>query len=145
MALNTLATDRDAAIQLLRDVGLRVTSPRLEVLQLLTAEPHQDVESITAAARDRLGTLTSQAVYEMLRNFMETGLVRKFERPGRTAVFELAGAPHQHAVCHRCGRVANVEVEAPAAPKAALRGWRVDDTEVVYHGECPDCRKRGAE
>ncbi|WBP85076.1 Fur family transcriptional regulator [Kitasatospora cathayae] len=142
MASDTLAADREGAIQLLRDVGLRVTGPRLEVLQLLAAEPHQDVESITEAARSRLGTLTSQAVYEMLRNFMETGLVRKFERPGRTAVFELSGPPHQHALCSQCGRVANVEVELPPAPMKGLRGWRIGDTELVFLGECPDCRGR---
>ncbi|MFE4973248.1 Fur family transcriptional regulator [Kitasatospora sp. NPDC056651] len=141
----SLAAHREAAARQLRDVGLRVTGPRLEVLQLLAAEPHQDVESITEAARERLGTLTSQAVYEMLRNFLETGLVRKFERPGRTAVFELSGPPHHHALCTRCGRVANVDAEAPAPPRKGLRGWRVDDTELVFHGECPDCRVRRPE
>ncbi|WP_045306135.1 Fur family transcriptional regulator [Saccharothrix sp. ST-888] len=135
--------DRDAVVQRLRDVGLRVTGPRLEVLQILSAQAHLDVESITEAARTRLGTLTSQAVYEMLRHFMETGLVRKFERPGRPAVFELSTGEHQHALCTRCGRVTNVEAEIPAPPRKGLRGWRIEETELVFLGECPDCRKAG--
>ncbi|MEU3467163.1 transcriptional repressor [Streptomyces sp. NPDC006687] len=132
---------REAVIQRLRDVGLRVTGPRLEVLQVLAAGGHMDVESITAAARERLGTLTSQAVYEMLRHFLETGLAAKFDRPGLPAVFEIAGPPHQHALCLRCGRVENVEAEVPEPAGDALSAWRMDGgAEVVFKGLCPDCR-----
>ncbi|MFJ9828906.1 Fur family transcriptional regulator [Streptomyces sp. NPDC101160] len=132
-------TGREAVIQRLRDVGLRVTGPRLEVLTVLAAGGHLDVEAITATARERLGTLTSQAVYEMLRHFQETGLVSKFDRPGLPAVFEIAGPPHQHALCLHCGRVENVSATAPAPPAGSLPKWRVSDAEVVFKGLCPDC------
>ncbi|MFH7599064.1 transcriptional repressor [Streptomyces racemochromogenes] len=142
MAVVEESTGREAVIQRLRDVGLRVTGPRLEVLQVLAAGGHMDVESITAAARERLGTLTSQAVYEMLRHFQETGLAAKFDRPGLPAVFEIAGAPHQHALCVRCGRVENVEAEVPRPAGGTLAAWRMDGgAEVVFKGLCPDCRK----
>ncbi|MFD9575764.1 Fur family transcriptional regulator [Streptomyces sp. NPDC059982] len=134
------STGREAVIQRLRDVGLRVTGPRLEVLQVLAAGGHMDVESITAAARERLGTLTSQAVYEMLRHFLETGLATKFDRPGLPAVFEVAGPPHQHALCVRCGRVENVRAEAPEPAGDSLRAWRMGDgVEIIFKGLCPDC------
>ncbi|MFF3019520.1 Fur family transcriptional regulator [Streptomyces sp. NPDC057939] len=139
MAVVEESTGREAVIQRLRDVGLRVTGPRLEVLQVLAAGSHMDVESITAAARERLGTLTSQAVYEMLRHFLETGLATKFDRPGLPAVFEVSGPPHQHALCLRCGRVENVRVEAPKPAGGELRSWRMDDAEVIFKGLCPDC------
>lgn len=133
-------TGREAVIQRLRDVGLRVTGPRLEVLQVLAAGGHMDVESITAAARERLGTLTSQAVYEMLRHFLETGLATKFDRPALPAVFEIAGPPHQHALCVRCGRVENVTAEVPEPAGPALRSWRMGEgAEIIFRGLCPDC------
>ncbi|MFI5620278.1 Fur family transcriptional regulator [Streptomyces sp. NPDC051567] len=133
------STGREAVIQRLRDVGLRVTGPRLEVLQVLTAGGHMDVEAITTTARERLGTLTSQAVYEMLRHFLETGLATKFDRPGLPAVFEISGAPHQHALCLRCGRVENVETVAPEPIGAGLSEWRMGQAEVVFKGLCPNC------
>ncbi|MGW7429063.1 Fur family transcriptional regulator [Streptomyces sp. NPDC054861] len=139
MAVAEELTGREAVIQRLRDVGLRVTGPRLEVLTVLAAGGHLDVEAITATARERLGTLTSQAVYEMLRHFQETGLVAKFDRPGMPAVFEIAGAPHQHALCVHCGRVENVDTPAPRPPRGALPRWRTDDAEIVFKGLCPDC------
>ncbi|MCZ0980685.1 transcriptional repressor [Streptomyces diastatochromogenes] len=130
-------TGREAVIQRLRDVGLRVTGPRLEVLTVLAAGGHLDVEAITTTARERLGTLTSQAVYEMLRHFQETGLVAKFDRPGLPAVFEVSGPAHQHALCTSCGRVENVSATAPAPPRGALPEWRVEDAEVVFRGCAP--------
>ncbi|MFD4374024.1 Fur family transcriptional regulator [Streptomyces sp. NPDC059202] len=137
---------REAVIQRLRDVGLRVTGPRLEVLSVLAAGGHLDVEAITTTARERLGTLTSQAVYEMLRHFQETGLVGKFDRPGLPAVFEISGPPHQHALCVRCGRVENVDMTtpAPAPPRGSLPGWRTGETELVFKGLCPDCAEESA-
>lgn len=139
MAVVEELSDREAVIQRLRDVGLRVTGPRLEVLTVLASAGHLDVEAIATAARERLGTLTSQAVYEMLRHFQETGLVTKFDRPGLPAVFEVAGPPHQHALCVRCGRVENVDAPAPKPPRGALPGWATDDAEIVFKGLCPDC------
>ncbi|MFJ9029460.1 Fur family transcriptional regulator [Streptomyces sp. NPDC102274] len=140
MTREAVATERDVVIQRLRDAGLRVTGGRLEILQLLTTGGHMDVEALTSAARERLGALTSQAVYEMLRHFLETGLVTKFERPGWPAVFEIAGAPHHHALCMKCGRVENVESNIPPTPRKGIRGWHIADTELLFKGECPDCR-----
>lgn len=144
MTREAVASERDEAIQRLRDVGLRVTGPRLEILQILAGGAHLDVESLTAAARKKLGTLTSQAVYEMLRHFLDTGLVTKFDRPGWPAVFEIADAPHNHALCTSCGRVENVESSTPRKPASGLRGWHVDGSEVVFKGQCPDCRTSAA-
>lgn len=140
MTREVMTTERDAAIQRLRDVGLRVTGPRLEILQILAGGAHLDVESLTAAAREKLGTLTSQAVYEMLRHFLETGLVTKFDRPGWPAVFEIAGKSHHHALCTACGRVDNVTSAAPRKPVASLPGWDIQGSEIVFKGICPDCR-----
>ncbi|NLU66127.1 Fur family transcriptional regulator [Streptomyces sp. HNM0574] len=139
MARETAQTD-EAMIQRLRDVGLRVTGPRLEVLKVLSSGEHLDVEAITGAARARLGTLTSQAVYDMVRHFLDTGLVTKFDRPGWPAVFEIAGKPHQHALCVNCGRVANISVPRQELPDKRLRGWNLDSVEITFKGECPDCR-----
>ncbi|MFF3317548.1 Fur family transcriptional regulator [Streptomyces sp. NPDC003035] len=144
MAVVDELTGREAVIQRLRDVGLRVTGPRLEVLTVLASAGHLDVEAITTTARERLGTLTSQAVYEMLRHFQETGLVSKFDRPGLPAVFEISGPPHQHALCVQCGRVENVEAKAPTPPRGSLPDWQTTDAEVVFKGLCPDCAQASA-
>ena len=104
-----------APAELLREAGLRVTSQRLAVLAAL-AEGHVDVETLTARARARLGTLSSQAVYEMLQRFVEVELVRRFHPPTGPIVFELDMDAHDHAVCTACGRIENVPATSRRPP-----------------------------
>ncbi len=51
----------------LRAVGLRVTRPRLSVLDVLAERPHADADTIVTAARDVHPSLSPQAVYGVLR------------------------------------------------------------------------------
>jgi Fur family ferric uptake transcriptional regulator len=97
------------------------------------------VETVTARARARLGTLTSQAVYEMLRGFAEAGLVRRFTPPTGAVLFELDTSVHDHAACTSCGRVDNVPRRSRRAPGA----WEIHEQIMV--GLCPACRAEPAQ
>ena len=52
--------------ELLRDADLRVTAPRLAVLAEVAARPHATAEEIRSAVHDRLGAVSTQAVYDVL-------------------------------------------------------------------------------
>src|SRR5918997_702265 len=101
----------------LRAVGLRVTRPRLSVLQVLTERPHADVDAIVTAAREMYPSLSPQAVYGVLRALVSGGLARRIEPAGAPALFELrVGDNHHHLVCRSCGAVADVDCTVGAAP-----------------------------
>ena len=51
--------------QQLRDAALRVTGPRVALLTEVRAHPHADVETLTAMVRSRLGSVSTQAVYDV--------------------------------------------------------------------------------
>lgn len=138
----TLATEDYQAK--LRIAGLRVTAPRLAVLLALESTgPHQDVEGITAAARARLGTLSTQAVYDNLATLVAAGLVRRIQPSGGPARFEArVGDNHHHVVCRRCGSTADVDCavgDAPCLDPSDAAGFFVDEAEVIYWGLCPAC------
>ncbi|WP_246467975.1 Fur family transcriptional regulator [Allocatelliglobosispora scoriae] len=134
MSSATESATATSPVELLREAGLRVTSQRLAVLAAL-AEGHVDVETLTARARERLGTLSSQAVYEMLQRFVEVELVRRFHPPTGPIVFELDMDAHDHAVCTACGRIENVPATSRRPPTPP--GWSVRET--VHIGTCPAC------
>jgi Fur family transcriptional regulator, stress-responsive regulator len=129
--------------QLLRGAGLRVTRPRVAVLGVVHARPHADTDSILAAAREDLGAVSHQAVYDVLRALTTAGLVRRIEPPGSVARYESRVADnHHHLVCRSCGRIEDVDCAVGAAPcltAADNRGFDVDEAEVVYWGHCPRC------
>ena len=128
----------------LRAVGLRVTRPRLSVLQVLAERPHADVDTIVTAAREAHPTLSPQAVYGVLQALVTGGLARRIEPAGAPALFELrVGDNHHHLVCRSCGAVADVDCTTGAAAcltPSDPAGFVVDEAEVVFWGLCRDCR-----
>ena len=127
----------------LREVGLRVTRPRLAVIEALSRHPHADVDSIADAARTELGTVSTQAIYDVLKAFTAVGLVRRIEPAGSPARFELrVGDNHHHVVCRSCGAIADVDCahgSAPCLTASNDHGFAIDEAEVTYWGLCPDC------
>ncbi|SHN76126.1 Fur family transcriptional regulator [Cryptosporangium aurantiacum] len=132
----------------LREAGLRVTRPRLAVLDVLADHPHATVEVITELVRERLGTVSTQAVYDVLAACVAAGLVRRIEPAGSPARFEReSGDRHHHLVCRSCGRVADVgglTGDAACVAPADAAGYLVEETEIVFWGWCPHCLREQA-
>ena len=127
----------------LRDAGLRVTRPRLAVIEALGRQPHADADSIAEAARAELGAVSTQAIYDVLKAFTTVGLVRRIEPAGSPARFELrVGDNHHHVVCRSCGAIADVDCahgSAPCLTASDDHGFSIDEAEVTYWGICPEC------
>lgn len=133
-----------APAELLRSAALRVTAPRVAVLTELHQHPHAGVDVVAAGVRAQLGSVSIQAVYDVLRALCAAGLVRRIEPAGSPARFEVrVGDNHHHVVCRRCGEVADVDCavgEAPCLQASNLNGFVIDEAEVTYWGLCPECR-----
>lgn len=127
----------------IRAAGLRVTGPRVAVLDALYAIPHADVDSLLTAVRARTDVST-QAVYDVLRAFTDVGLVRRIEPAGSPARFETrVGDNHHHVVCRACGTTADVDCAvgyAPCLDPSGDHGFVIDESEVTHWGLCPSCQ-----
>lgn len=137
-----MPTDADHP-QLLRGAALRVTRPRVAVLEAVHAHPHADTESIIGAVREHLPEVSHQAVYDSLRTLTAAGLVRRIQPAGSVARYEArVGDNHHHVVCRSCGAVADVDCavgQAPCLHASEDHGFTIDEAEVVYWGRCPAC------
>lgn len=130
---------------MLRESGLRVTSPRMAVLSAVHDNPHADTESLIDIVRGNLGTVSGQAVYDVLKALNGAGLIRRIQPQGSVARYETrVGDNHHHVVCRSCGAIADVDCavgHAPCLTASSDHGFRVDEAEVVYWGLCPDCSR----
>lgn len=128
---------------MLRGAELRVTRPRLAVLEVVHANPHADTDSILGAVREVAPTVSHQAVYDVLRALTETGLVRRIQPSGSVARYEArVGDNHHHVVCRSCGAIADVDCavgEVPCLTADDDQGFTIDEAEVTYWGTCPVC------
>lgn len=132
----------DFAAQL-RSAELRVTRPRVTVLEAVHARPHAGTDRILDAVRAVLPGVSRQAVYDVLHALTAVGLVRRIQPSGSVALYELrVGDNHHHVVCRSCGVVADVDCavgEAPCLTPSEYSGFVLDEAEVIYWGWCPDC------
>ena len=69
----------------LRSADLRVTRPRVAVLEAVHDHPHADTETIFAAVRDNLADVSRQTVYDVLNALTAVGLVRRIQPSGSVA------------------------------------------------------------
>jgi Fe2+ or Zn2+ uptake regulation protein len=131
------------AEDMLREADLRVTRPRVAVLNAVHEHPHADTESIIGAVRQDLGEVSIQAVYDVLRALTAARLVRRIEPAGSAARYEArVGDNHHHVVCRCCGAIADVDCavgEMPCLVATDDHGYLIDEAEVTYWGLCPAC------
>ncbi|MCV7195254.1 transcriptional repressor [Mycobacterium angelicum] len=131
----------------LRMADLRVTRPRVAVLEAVYANPHADTETIFSTVRTGLPDVSRQAVYDVLNALTAVGLVRRIQPLGMVARYESrVGDNHHHVVCRSCGVIGDVDCAVGEAPcltpsdeNNILDGFVLDEAEVIYWGLCPDC------
>ena len=135
--------------QLLRGAGLRVTRPRLAVLDALAELAHADTESVIGAVRRDLPEVSHQAVYDSLRTLTAAGLARRIQPSGSVARYEVrVGDNHHHLVCRSCGAITDVDCavgEVPCLTASDEHGYVIDEAEVIYWGTCPACSIRSTQ
>lgn len=133
----------DECADLLRTASLRVTRPRVAVMQAVHAHPHADTETIYAAARSDLPEVSLQAIYDVLGALTSARLIRRIQPAGHVARYEArVGDNHHHVVCRACGAIGDVDCavgDAPCLTASHDHGFVLDEAEVVYWGLCPEC------
>jgi Fur family transcriptional regulator, stress-responsive regulator len=129
--------------EVLRGAALRVTRPRLAVLNAVQAHPHADTDSIIDTVRQDLPKVSHQAVYDVLRTLTEAGLLRRIEPAGLVPRYESrADDAHHHIVCRSCGLIADVDRavgNALCLTGPDDSGFAIDGAEVTFWGLCPTC------
>ena len=127
----------------LRYSDLRVTRPRVAVLDAVHSHPHADTDTIFGAVRTGLPEVSRQAVYDVLAALTDAGLLRRIQPSGSVARYESRISDnHHHVVCRSCGTIADVDCavgDAPCLTAAVDHGFVLDEAEVIYWGLCPDC------
>ena len=133
------------AAERLRRVGLRVTRPRVAVLNAVQTHPHADTDTLIAAARAEVPEVSHQAVYDSLNALTEARLLRRIQPRGSVARYESRiDDNHHHVVCRSCGAIADVDCavgEAPCLTASDDHGFVIETVEVIYWGVCPDCAR----
>lgn len=135
----------DAAARL-RDAGLRVTAPRVAVLEELERNrSHPNPLELHRLLSARHPSLSLSTVYLTIEAFARAGLLHRL--PPRDGQLRVDGVveDHDHAVCRRCGDVFDLPARRSvprAAPRGLPRGTRVLGAHIEYDVLCARCQAR---
>ncbi|ACL72055.1 ferric iron uptake transcriptional regulator [Thioalkalivibrio sulfidiphilus] len=134
----------------LKKAGLKVTLPRMKILELLenSDDRHLSAETIYRQLLEGGEEIGLATVYRVLTQFEQAGLVNRHHFEGNQAVFELErGRHHDHIICVNCGRVdefMDSVIEERQKAIAEKFGYTIKDHALTLYGECnkPDCPNR---
>ena len=138
---------------LLREKGLKVTSQRLMVLNILSAhgDEHLTVEEIYDLAKEESPEIGLATIYRTVQVLLDLHVIDKVTFDDGFTRYELngeesaSGHRHHHAICTGCGKVYSLETDLlDTLEKQVFEslGFEVTDHEVKLYGLCSACRRK---
>ena len=130
----------------LKKAGLKVTLPRMKILELLETGQlrHQSAEDIYKALLKQDEEIGLATVYRVLTQFEGAGLVTRHHFEGGQAVFELNhGEHHDHLVCISCGKVVEFlddVIELHQNKIAKENNFSITEHSLIIYGRCESCQ-----
>lgn len=133
-------------VQEIKKAGLKITLPRLKVLQILenVSKHHLSAETIHQSIVKSGEDIALATIYRVLTQFEAAGLVSRLSFEGGHSVFELTqGKHHDHLVCVKCGKIeefADEIIEKHQQLIAEQSGFQITDHCLNIYGICSDCQ-----
>lgn len=132
----------------IRKAGLKVTVPRLKILEVLEkcGDQHVSAEDVYKILLQQGEEISLATIYRVLTQFETAELVNRHNFEGGFAVFELnRGEHHDHILCVVCGKVEEFTdevIEQRQREIAKERGFVIEDHSLVIYGRCsnPACQ-----
>lgn len=138
-----MAVDRDEALNLLRETGLKATTQRLAILSVIMEEgEHPTAEEIHERLEDEHPTLSLSTVYDTLARFGELGIVDPLHIGDGVTRYEFHNDPHVNVVCAECRSIVDVDsvdIEPFLDRVQAQTDYDVFDQQVELRGRCEAC------
>ena len=123
------------------DLGL--TRQREVVLQVIRDNRgHLTANEVFEAAKRRLPTISFATVYNSLRFLKDAGHIAEIQFGSGAARFDRITSRHDHAICTKCGTLADIEMEHPqelVQRAAQISNFKPESLEFTLRGICPGC------
>ncbi|CAN5318434.1 peroxide-responsive transcriptional repressor PerR [soil metagenome] len=125
----------------IKDLGL--TKQREVVLQVIrAADEHLTANEVFDKAKQLLPTISFATVYNSLRFLKEAGHIAEVNFGGGASRFDAMTSRHDHAICTKCGKLVDMEIELPdeiVKFAADFSKFKLESIELTLRGLCPEC------
>lgn len=126
------------------DLGL--TKQREVVLQVIRdSDNHLTANEVFNEAKGLLPTISFATVYNSLRYLKDAGHIAEIQFGNGASRFDRKLTRHDHAICLKCGKLVDIELELPAELvqlAAQYSNFKPESIELTLRGLCPDCNQK---
>lgn len=127
----------------IKELGL--TKQREVVLQVIREElEHLTANEVFDKAKQILPSISFATVYNSLRYLKDSGLIAEISFGNGASRFDSMTSRHDHAICTKCGKLVDMELELPAEivnQAAEFSKFKPESLELTLRGLCPDCNQ----
>ena len=139
-----LSTRIDSFEALCRSRGLPLTIQRRAVFQaVVERDDHPTADQIFEGVNERILGISRTTVYRVLDTLLDLRVVRRVGCTGTPIRFDGRTHRHDHVICRKCGRVADVEtsdLEPLPLLEEKPQGFQIEEYSVQFIGTCPQCQ-----
>jgi Fur family peroxide stress response transcriptional regulator len=123
---------------------MKKTPQRLAILNYLKGnKTHPSAIDIYKAISKKFPTMSLATVYNALEALRQEGLVKELHTDPKKKRFDPETAPHNHAICMRCGLIQDLQTDLSIEVPADIKDdFDVKEVQVEFYGVCKRCRKR---
>ena len=133
-------------IQKFREKGLKLTSQRLAIIEVLVDKPpvHPGANLIYREAKKKVKSLSLSTVYSTLNELSKHGIIKMLEFDRMENRYEANTTEHINLICKGCKKIMDYKppfiIDTDEIAKRCR--FRVTDSRLEYYGYCQECRKK---
>jgi Fur family transcriptional regulator, peroxide stress response regulator len=136
---------KESIIQQLKDKGLRITSQRLSIIDVLVEKGHLHPGAclIYKEAKKKCKSLSLSSVYATINEFARYGIIKTLQFDRMENRYEGNLEEHINLICERCRKIIDYKVpdSVDHSEVAKKTGFLITNTRLEYYGYCRDCTK----
>ena len=137
---------RELIIKKLKEKGLKLTSQRLAIIEVLVDKTpiHPSAGLIYQEARKKGKRLSLSTVYATLNELSKHGIIKMLEFDKMENRYEANTAEHINLICKGCKKIMNYKLSFIIDTNEISKKcrFRVTDSRFEYYGYCQECSKK---
>ena len=118
-----------------------MTKQRELILNILKqADRHLTADEVFFLAKLKMPSIAMATIYNNLNAMHEAGIINRLHIDGVADCFDKITDPHDHLLCVRCGKIADIRLPRLAEELERELATEIEDYELTVHHVCPECR-----
>lgn len=130
-------------VALLKEKSLAVTPQRVEIVTILSANEHINVDELYALLYVSFPSISLATVYKNINIMLEKSLLCEVQIPNKKNVYAIIKKEHSHVVCLECNEILDLTLDTSELLEAAelQSGFSIDTSSLIFCGICASCSK----